>query len=192
MARPRSEEKRTALLEAAVRVIAERGLAGTPTSAISAAAGVAEGTLFTYFKTKDELVNALYLTLKEELAETLMQGFSPRAGVRRQFQYLWDNYVDWGVGNQEKKRVLDQLTHSTQVTAAARQQGTALFENMLQLVQDSIDAGVLKDFSVPFIASAMASLAEMTMGFIIQDPQGATGYRKSGFAIWWSGIAVQS
>lgn len=44
----------------------------TPTSAISKAAGVAEGTLFTYFKTKDDLVNALYRAIKFEIAEATL------------------------------------------------------------------------------------------------------------------------
>jgi AcrR family transcriptional regulator len=63
MARPKSEDKRNAILSAATEVFAERGLSAA-TSAISSAAGVAEGTLFTYFKTKDELINALYRETK--------------------------------------------------------------------------------------------------------------------------------
>jgi hypothetical protein len=50
MAKPKSEDKRNALLSAAVQVFAERGL-GAPTAAIMSAAGIAEGSLFTYFKT---------------------------------------------------------------------------------------------------------------------------------------------
>jgi AcrR family transcriptional regulator len=40
-------------------VFAERG-PGAPTSAISAAAAVADGTLFLYFKTKDDLQPKLH------------------------------------------------------------------------------------------------------------------------------------
>ena len=48
MARPRSEDKRTAILEAATEVVAELGI-GAPTAKVAKGAGVAEGTLFTYF-----------------------------------------------------------------------------------------------------------------------------------------------
>lgn len=54
MSRPKSDGKRKAILEATKRLIAERGVAHTPTSAISKAAGIAEGSLFTYFSSKDE------------------------------------------------------------------------------------------------------------------------------------------
>ena len=75
MARPKSEDKRNAILDAATRVFAERGLTAAPTSEISRRAGVADGTLFTYFKTKDDLINALYREIKLELADAMMSEF---------------------------------------------------------------------------------------------------------------------
>lgn len=66
MARPKSEDKYNALLTAAITVCSVLGLEA-PTSKIARTAGVAEGTLFTYFKTKDELLNQLYLELKKEM-----------------------------------------------------------------------------------------------------------------------------
>lgn len=56
MARPKSEDKKQALLEAATVAFAQSGIAAS-TSAIARSAGVAEGTLFRYFATKDELTS---------------------------------------------------------------------------------------------------------------------------------------
>ena len=74
MARPKSDDKRNAILSAATQIFAERGLAA-PTSAISNLAGVAEGSLFTYFKNKDELLNELYREIKLDLesSKTIQQ-----------------------------------------------------------------------------------------------------------------------
>jgi AcrR family transcriptional regulator len=79
VARPRSEDKRNAILNAATRVFAERGLTAAPTSEISKEAGVAEGTLFTYFRTKDDLMNSLYQEIKLEVADAMMSGAFRRA-----------------------------------------------------------------------------------------------------------------
>lgn len=57
MARPKSEDKKQALLEAATAAFAQSGIAAS-TSAIARSAGVAEGTLFRYFATKDELLKS--------------------------------------------------------------------------------------------------------------------------------------
>src|SRR5271170_5727299 len=109
MARPKSEDKRNAILSAATEVFAERGLSAA-TSAISSAAEVAEGTLFTYFKTKDELVNALYREIKLELADAMMSDFPRRGSIRNRLQHVWNQYVTWGVANPSHHRVLQQIT----------------------------------------------------------------------------------
>src|ERR1700743_2929883 len=108
MARPKSEDKRNAILSAAAEVIAERGL-GAPTSAISRVAGVAEGTLFTYFATKDELVNALYREIKQELAKAMMTGFPRKKSIRQRLQHVWNAYVSWGVAHGTYHRALKQI-----------------------------------------------------------------------------------
>jgi AcrR family transcriptional regulator len=91
---PRSEDKRNAILDAATRVFAERGLTAAPTSEISKEAGVAEGTLFTYFKTKDDLMNALYQEIKLELADAMMSGFPRKKSVHTKLQHVWDGSVN--------------------------------------------------------------------------------------------------
>src|SRR4030088_3785890 len=98
MGKPKSEDKRNSILLAATQVFAERGL-GAPTAAITTAAGIAEGSLFTYFKTKDDLINALYRELKLELADAMMSGFPRKKNVRTRLRHVWDRYLDWGIEN---------------------------------------------------------------------------------------------
>ena len=45
------------------------------TALITKTAKVSEGSLFTYFKTKDELINALYRELRPDLASAIMSDF---------------------------------------------------------------------------------------------------------------------
>ena len=51
-------EKYQRILDAAVAVIAERGYFNSPVSAIAARAGVADGTIYLYFKNKDDVLRA--------------------------------------------------------------------------------------------------------------------------------------
>ena len=74
MARPRSPDKQEAILAAAARALAEDGASAT-TARIARLAGVAEGTVFTYFDSKDALLNALYLDLKAGMRDAMMTGF---------------------------------------------------------------------------------------------------------------------
>lgn len=89
MARPKSEDKKQALLEAATAAFAQSGIAAS-TSAIARSAGVAEGTLFRYFATKDELLNELYLAIKLRLVRRA--GSGREAPERERAQYLEQLY----------------------------------------------------------------------------------------------------
>jgi AcrR family transcriptional regulator len=64
----KKEKTRRAILEAALALFAENGFYQTTTKAISRRAKIAEGTLFNYFETKEDL--ALYF-FEQELAHTI-------------------------------------------------------------------------------------------------------------------------
>jgi DNA-binding transcriptional regulator YbjK len=66
---PRGRRRREALLRAALRVIAERGIAGTTHRAVAAAAGVPLATTTYYFSSLDELLEAaLERYVEDEIA----------------------------------------------------------------------------------------------------------------------------
>jgi AcrR family transcriptional regulator len=70
----RSEATRTALIEAARPLFAERGYAGVGTEEIVRAAGVTRGALYHHFDGKRELFEAVYVQLEVELAERIATG----------------------------------------------------------------------------------------------------------------------
>jgi AcrR family transcriptional regulator len=190
VARPRSEDKRNAILDAATRVFAERGLTAAPTSEISKEAGVAEGTLFTYFKTKDDLMNALYREIKLEVADAMMSGFPRRKSVRTRLQHVWDGYVNWGVSNREKRRVLAQLQVSGMLSKESIEAGSAPFGEMQNTIRDAIERHILRaDVPIELISKMLAAVAEATMDLIVLKPAMANKYRNGGFEIYWAGIA---
>ena len=73
------EKTKQAILAAALKLFAEKGFYNTSTRAISRKAGIAEGTLFNYFETKEDL--ALYF-----------------------FEREMDEVIEWFEGNPRMKR----------------------------------------------------------------------------------------
>jgi AcrR family transcriptional regulator len=187
MARLKSEDKRNAILAAATDVFAERGLAA-PTAAISVAAAVAEGTLFTYFKTKDELVNALYRGIKLELADAMMSGFPRKASVRHRLQHVWNRYVEWGIANETQHKVLKQMMVWEGLTDASKAAGSAPFVEIETMATDAVAQRLVKDLPQAFIGATMSALAETAIELARQDPKRAGEYRIYGFEMLWAGI----
>src|SRR5262245_4588512 len=64
-------QRRQAILDAALQLFAEKGYFGTSLRDIAAAVGVRESALYNYFRSKEELFNALLTTAREHKAEQL-------------------------------------------------------------------------------------------------------------------------
>ena len=66
-----AEDRREDILRAAEDVFAERGIHGTPTSAVAKAAGISHAYLFRIFPTKVALATALVERCNERILETM-------------------------------------------------------------------------------------------------------------------------
>lgn len=189
MARPKSQDKRNSILEAAIEVFAERGVTTTPTAAVSKAAGIAEGSLFTYFSTKDELLNELYRELKRELSHVLMDEFPRGKPMREKFRHIWAQYVKWGVANPSRNKVMLQLRVSDRLTEESKQSGYEPFAEIERAAIESVKKKELRDYPVSFIGALMSTWAETTMVFMTDNPRESAKYSKWGFEMFWNGIA---
>ena len=74
----RAEKTRTRILDAAKRVVLDRGFAATSIDAIQDAAGISRGTFFYHFATKDDLSRALIQRYADE-DRTLTDGYMAKA-----------------------------------------------------------------------------------------------------------------
>lgn len=81
---------RAAAVRRALRtLVARHGFHGASMNAVAAEAGVATGTAYTHYGSKDELVLAAYLETKAELAIAATAGLDPAAGPAERFRGIW-------------------------------------------------------------------------------------------------------
>ncbi len=187
MVRPRSEEKQTALLDAAANVVAAQGL-GARTAAIAQCAGVAEGTLFRYFATKDAILNESYLYLKRTLAETMRKQFAMNASLKDQVRSLWDGYMDWGIAHPSYVNALKQLAVSEIITEDTRAKAGQFFPEVHAVSRACIAQSSLAGYPGAFADAVFMALADSTIQFAIQYPKQAEAYKAAGFKVFWKGL----
>jgi AcrR family transcriptional regulator len=184
MARPKSEDKRNAIMTAAVRVIVTQGLSA-PTAVIAKEAGVANGSLFTYFETKTALFNQLYLDLKEGMASAAMAGLPPGTGLREEFLQVWSNWMRWATANPDKRRALALLGVSDEITPASRATGHRTMAGIASLMERGRAHGAMRDAPMAFVAQLMNAMADATMDFMVNDPAHAETHSRTGFEALW-------
>lgn len=188
MARPLSEEKRKAILMAATDLVAEQGL-GAATAEIAKKAGVPNGSVFTYFDTKAELLNALYLELKAELTDAVLAAMPDGNDTRAQLHHLWVIWTHWGASNPSKRRVLAQLSVSDQITELSRKAAYDAAGPSLDLIRRASARGALRDAPLQYVGALIETSVATTTDFMIREPARAEEFCEFGFEAAWRALS---
>jgi AcrR family transcriptional regulator len=188
MARPLSEDKRSAILEAATEAVATLGVSA-PTAKIAQQAGVADGTLFTYFANKDELLNRLYLELKMDLRDAMMTGYPAGKSLIDRNRYVWNRFIDWGSAHPLKRRAMRQLAVSDRITEESKRLVGNAFGEFDDMMRESASGGAMKHQPPSFVSAIMSAIGDATMDFIARKPAEAKRYTEAGFDAFWKGVA---
>ncbi len=152
-----SPDKQEAILATALALFTERGFFGTPTSLISKEAGVATGTLFFYFKTKEDLIDTLYRRVKSEAAQAMNRGLTEETTARAKLLRLGHNAIGWGIENPKKLKFMEQFAHSPFVSTSAQEEGMSHFLFLQDLVRDGIQNGEIRAREPELLFCMMAS-----------------------------------
>ena len=184
MARPRSEDKQLALLDAATEIVAAQGLAA-PTAQIAKRAGVAEGTLFRYFATKDALLNALYLYQSRRASEATNTAWDERLPMETRMLRMWEAWIDWGVANPAAFSAIAQLEVSDKLTDAARAEAWGLCECAQQSLHGMQFPGMDQPSSLAFFNALSTGIAQATINYLLQHPEHSEACKRASFALGW-------
>jgi AcrR family transcriptional regulator len=187
MARLRSPEKRKAILEAAVLEIDAAGLSA-PTSRIAGRAGVAEGTLFTYFASKDAMLNELYLELKVDVYRRLNAALDPNTSLKERACQIWTGYLDWAIEFPQKRKVSVQLNMSNLISASTREQVAAESRAVATTLAELGKRAANRGLPAEFASACMSAMQEVAMDLIAKQPAQRAELAKQAFESFWKAV----
>jgi AcrR family transcriptional regulator len=100
------------------RLVARHGFHGASMSAVAAEAGVATGTAYVHYRSKDDLVIAAYLEVKRDLGRAAVADLDAGRPAADQFRTLWLAIHDHLDGEPDRARFLVQVEASPYAAAA--------------------------------------------------------------------------
>jgi TetR/AcrR family transcriptional regulator len=154
------------LLEAAAEEIAEHGLAAANINRISLAAGLAKGTVYNYFPSKD----ALFLAVVEEACARAAEGvtFVPTtATVRERLTALLRADVEWARDHEAFARVLvrESLNPGGPLTAAIQEAAMPYVGQVIAVLDEGVARGEVRgDRPTVQLAMVFAGLGQLCLG----------------------------
>lgn len=109
----KKQSKRQALMEAALALFSEQGLTRASTAQIAKRAGVASGTLFFHFNSKEELIHALFDQVYTEITAALMGGVEPCMTIQEQMTRLLRNLLRYLLNHPDQFRFMERFHFSS-------------------------------------------------------------------------------
>lgn len=141
-------DKQQEILKAALRLFVESGFHGTPTSRIAKEAGVANGTLFHYYKTKDELIVALYSSIKGKLNERMHNGTQSELSFKENLKIIYANTLNWAAEHKEEFYFVQQFNTSPFLSLIAPEEISRQTKPHLEILESAVRQKIFKNLPV--------------------------------------------
>jgi len=162
-----SSDKRERILRAATRVFARKGFYATRVSEVAKAAGVADGTIYLYFKNKDDLLVSLFEDRLGLLLETLERELAERPTPEQRLRCVIEMQLGLLEGERDLAEVITvNLRQSTKLMKQYAAPKFGLYLDTIALVvADGQRAGVFRDDVSPHVVarSIFGALDGVTM-----------------------------
>ncbi|MBB5347441.1 TetR/AcrR family transcriptional regulator [Desulfoprunum benzoelyticum] len=170
-------DKRSAILKAAMELIAENGFHGAPTAMIAVRAGVGTGTIYRYFADKDVLIREVHRELEERMNPILMVRNAAERSLKERFQHFFFGLMRFLLDNPLEFKFLEQFYNSPYGVAMRRDKilnqkaSDQRCDTVKNLFEQGIAEGMIKDLPLPILFAlffgTLASVArDHTLGFI--------------------------
>lgn len=156
------------ILDAALKLFVTQGFHATPTSKIAREAGVANGTLFHHFSTKDELIVALYLYIKKDLSSSMAAGIEKQKELKSVCRYIFVKSLDWGLKKPVEFRFVQQFMGSPYVQLVDQEVLRQQNSGVVALIEGGKNSGQLKELPTELVYSLFSSHLFGVSQYLIQ------------------------
>ncbi|SFN35062.1 TetR/AcrR family transcriptional regulator [Variovorax sp. OV329] len=187
--KPKDDEKLRAIAEATFVLVEQTGLSGLTMAAIAREAGLATGTLYVYFKSKEELMVALYEQAKTTTAASLMHGDDPKAPFRSRFRHMWMNWLEHRLTHYAQVVFLEQYYNSPWFSEESRNLSARLIKDWIDLIESAKAQQILKDVPTVLLTNSFGGSVRETANLLRSGALARTDANLAmAFGLCWDGI----
>lgn len=148
-------EKKKAILESTLELVKENGFHGTPMSMVAKEAGVAAGTIYHYFESKERLICELYSYVKQRTIDALQAGDNEALPYQDRFFAIWMSLYTFYIENPNVLRFFEQFVNSPYNTNKVE----VRHDEFHTLLYVFFESGIKQDFLRPVNPEILGVLA---------------------------------
>ena len=156
--RCKDESKVHAIYKATLSLVKERGLAGITMGDISKEASIATGTLYIYFKNKDELIRALFTECREKSAHYYFEGMEPSLSFEERMKKMFRNIIHFKTSHFEISAFLEQTSHSPYIHITDLKKRQKAMQPLFDLIGEGMENRKIKKMDTDLVVSYLSGI----------------------------------
>jgi AcrR family transcriptional regulator len=155
MARHRDYQKIEQIFESTLKLVLERGFAGLKMADVAKEAGLATGTVYIYFKDKDDLINQLYLFLKRRKTIMFLKGIDQNEDFQTVIRKVWFAYFEVTQQNANESAFLEQYYRSPFLKSNVKEESQQLLKPIYDLLERGVKEGVIESLHTELLLAQL-------------------------------------
>lgn len=157
--------KKDNILRSVLKLVNREGFYHLNIKKIAAEANVAAGTIYLYFKGKEDLINALYEYALTEFNQNVLQYFSTDAGIKQNFDAMMRGAIDFYVQRPDYFSFIEQYTYAPFLFKEVQDQNFLLLRPIYKLFRqgkkEKIIRNIPDEILISIIHGALSTIIKL-------------------------------
>jgi AcrR family transcriptional regulator len=150
----KDQTKYIAIRDVVIDLIVTEGLSGTSMSKIAKRVGISQSTIYVYFKSKEEMINSIYLSAKVDFSKYLLKNIDFNRSEEATFKDIWLNLFKYIMENPNIFCFLEQFEHSPLINKLEEEEIMGIyFSEIFKFIERAKEKKVIRNLPKEFLRS---------------------------------------
>lgn len=180
--------KKEIILNTTLRLIAEQGILATPMSQIQEESGVATGTIYHHFKSKEEIINFLYVQEKVFFKLIAQNHIKENTSYKNNFCCVLNAICDFYIENEKTFYFFQQVANSKYLTEESKEKANEYLTPIANFIQHGIESNEVENAPVALLLELLHSNVSVYVALVLKNQTSEQGIRESLLNYSWKAI----
>lgn len=181
-------EKRDLILKTTLELIAQQSIQATPMSQIGKVSGVATGTIYHHFASKEHIIQEIYLSIKQDFQKIISEYLHSYQTTKQNFDSVWLAIQSYYFTHPNHFLFLQQVTHSPAIDEQTRLQGESYYASILEFFDSGIKLGTFRPMNTHIMAELIHGTIETCVELQLQHPENAEDFKQTALEFAWNAV----
>lgn len=131
-----------------MKLLIEHGVQGTPMSLVAKEANTGMGTIYNYFPAKEDLINAIYIYIKQDELRSLTHSLADDEPIKKRFEHFYRAMIRYMLAHPAHFWFMEQFSASPIIKEETRDEGIKVFTDYMLALKKGQKQGIIKSINL--------------------------------------------